>query len=71
VSADNPAPRLPHHWNGADIQASYQSKVGARLPDEVEIFEGLEPVENVAVTNLVRLTPGMKVKAQNDAPPKS
>jgi RND family efflux transporter MFP subunit len=46
-------------------------KVGERLPDEVEILEGLTPGETVAVTNLARLTPGMSVKIQQGSPPKS
>ncbi|MEJ5370293.1 MAG: hypothetical protein WHT08_18435 [Bryobacteraceae bacterium] len=46
-------------------------KVGERLPQEVEILEGLEPGETVAVTNLARLTPGMSVKVQSGAPPKT
>ncbi|MGQ9918343.1 MAG: efflux RND transporter periplasmic adaptor subunit [Bryobacteraceae bacterium] len=46
-------------------------KVGERLPQEVEIREGLEPGETVAVTNLARLTPGMSVKVLREAAPKS
>mgnify|MGYP005839996417 CR=1 FL=1 len=46
-------------------------KVGERLPQEVEILEGLEPGETVAVSNLARLTPGMTVKIQQGAPPKT
>ncbi len=46
-------------------------KLGDRLPDEVEILEGLQPGETVAVSNLARLTPGMTVKTQPGPPPKS
>lgn len=45
-------------------------KLGERLPDEVEIVEGLEVGETVATTNLARLTPGMTVKIQEGPPPK-
>ncbi len=45
-------------------------KLGERLPDEVEILEGLEVGETVAVSNLARLTPGMTVRVQEGPPPK-
>ncbi|MCS7042259.1 MAG: efflux RND transporter periplasmic adaptor subunit [Bryobacteraceae bacterium] len=46
-------------------------KIGERLPEEVEILEGLEVGETVAVSNLARLTPGLAVKVQEAPPPKS
>lgn len=46
-------------------------KLGERLPEEVEILEGLQPGESVAISNLARLTPGMTVKSQPGAPPKT
>ena len=45
-------------------------RTGERLPEEVEIVEGLEVGETVAVSNLARLTPGMTVRVQEGPPPK-
>jgi len=38
-------------------------KIGDRFPGEVEVLEGVQEGENVAVSGLARLDSGVKVRA--------